>query len=120
VPLGTVLPRFYAAPALGFTFAGSGLAAVHVPVQLWRADDDQILPAPDYADVVRGGLPIQPEFHHVPHAGHFDFLAPCDGTFQQVEVCASARDFDWTTFHRQFNAEVVRFFRKNLTLAAQP
>ena len=35
-----------AAPALGFAFGTNGLAAVLQPVQLWRAEDDQVLPHP--------------------------------------------------------------------------
>ncbi|WP_447406494.1 hypothetical protein, partial [Clostridium perfringens] len=64
-----------AAPAIGFTFDRAGLEKVRIPVQLWRADNDQILPAPFYADAVRAALPIRPDFHAVSGAGHFDFLA---------------------------------------------
>ena len=45
-----------AAPALGFTFAPSGLSKVKVPIQLWRAEQDSILPHPDYAEGVRAFL----------------------------------------------------------------
>ena len=62
-----------AAPALGFAFDRAGLAGVHMPVQLWAAGDDHILPAPFYADAVRSALPRTPEFHVEPGAGHFDF-----------------------------------------------
>lgn len=57
-----------AAPALGFTFRRAGLASVIIPVQLWRVDDDHILPPPFYADAVMQALPRQPEFHTVPKA----------------------------------------------------
>ena len=53
-----------AAPALGYTLSPAGLQHVRIPVQLWRADDDMILPAPFYADVVRAALPVPPEFPH--------------------------------------------------------
>jgi predicted dienelactone hydrolase len=101
-----------AAPALGYTFAG-GLRSVRIPVQLWRADEDCVLPAPDYADAVRRALPRPPEFHSVLKAGHFDFLAPCD-TPMHAEICASAPGFDRAAFHRAFNAELVRFFEQSL------
>jgi predicted dienelactone hydrolase len=65
-----------AAPALGFTFAPDGLKTVAIPVQLWRAEADRILPHPDYAEAVRGALPTPPDYHVVPNADHFDFLAP--------------------------------------------
>lgn len=102
-----------AAPALGFTFA-EGLKALRVPVQLWRADADEILPAPDYADAVRQALPQPPEFHAVPNAGHFDFLAPCVDANRAPQICKSREGFDRVTFHKAFNAEVVRFFSQSL------
>lgn len=104
-----------AAPALGFTFDRAGLSKVRLPVQLWRADDDQILPAPHYADAVRAALPARPEFHAVPGAGHFDILAPCADPSIVPQICASAVGFDRTAFHARFNADVVRFFSAKLS-----
>lgn len=103
-----------AAPALGFTFDRAGLADVTMPVQLWRADDDHILPAPFYADAVKAALPRQPEFHSVPAAGHFDFLAPCADSASMPQLCRSAPSFDRIAFHQRFDEEVVRFFSKTL------
>jgi predicted dienelactone hydrolase len=103
-----------AAPALGFAFDRAGLAGVLMPVQLWRADDDHILPAPFYADSVRRALPVRPEFHSVPAAGHFDFLAPCADPSIMPQLCQSASGFDRTAFHARFNAEVVQFFKAKL------
>jgi len=104
-----------AAPAIGFTFDRAGLAAVRIPVQLWRADADKILPAPFYADAVREALPNKPEFHAVPGAGHFDFLAPCADPASMPQLCQSAPGFDRTAFHERFDWEVVRFFSNTLT-----
>jgi predicted dienelactone hydrolase len=78
-----------AAPALGFVFDRAGLAGLTMPIQLWRAEDDRILPAPDYADAVRAALPEAPEFHVVPGAGHFDFLMPCVTPDALPEICSS-------------------------------
>ena len=105
-----------AAPALGFAFAPDGLRAVRVPVQLWRAADDRVLPAPAYADAVRGALPTPPEYHVVPGAGHFDFLAPCGAAMaaRLPDICASAPGFDRVAFHATFNAAVVAFFERAL------
>lgn len=108
-----------AAPALGFTFDGEGLDAVKVPVQLWRADEDRILPAPFYADAVNTSLPNPPEFRSVPNAGHFDFLAPCIDPTQLREICQSAPGFDRDLFHIEFNEAIVAFFAARLT-AEQP
>ncbi|CEF40044.1 hypothetical protein ASN_630 [Acetobacter senegalensis] len=100
-----------AAPALGYTFGREGLRDVTIAVQLWRADDDHILPAPLYADAVQADLPHTPEFHSVPGAGHFDFLAPCAVS---TPICQSAPDFNRIAFHRDFNANVVTFFTRAL------
>lgn len=105
-----------AAPALGFVFSASGLQAVTVPVQLWSAAKDHILPAPDYADAVRAALPHPPEYHVVAGADHFDFLAPCSDALARVApmICVDSAGFDRDAFHRDFNREVVRFFKQTL------
>ena len=105
-----------AAPALGFTFSRESLARVTLPVQLWRADADTVLPSPWYAEPVRDGLGTPPEYHTVPDAGHFDFLAPCTPRFSQMAppLCSSRPGFDRTAFHREFNAAVVSFYGRSL------
>ena len=104
-----------AAPVLGFVFE-KGLGQVRLPVQLWRADADTILPAPFYADAVRNALPVKPDFRAVPNAGHFDFLAPCSAILRQAApfICQSADGFDRSEFHARFNADVIDFFRRKL------
>ena len=104
-----------AAPALGFTFA-HGLSAVTQPVQLWKAADDRILPAPEYADAVRAALPSPPDFHVVENADHWDFLAPCSEAFARAVpmICHSAPGFDRTAFHDTFDRAVAAFFAANL------
>ncbi len=105
-----------AAPALGFTFSHDGLRNVRVPVQLWHAAEDALVPHPRYAEAVRRALPQAPDYHVVPGAGHFDFLAPCSKAMAALApaVCASAPGFDREAFHVRFNAQVVGFFRKAL------
>jgi predicted dienelactone hydrolase len=105
-----------AAPALGYTFSPDGLKNVTVPMELWRAEDDAILPHPWYAEAVRLALPRAPEYKVVPKAGHFDFLTPCTKTFASIapDICTSAPGFDRIAFHTAFNASVVAFFTKTL------
>lgn len=105
-----------AAPALGYAF--SDLSQVTMPVQLWRAANDEILPDPEYATAVRAALPRPPEYHVVEGAGHFDFLNACNaqGKATTGAICASALDFDRATFHHAFNAAVATFFTANLAL----
>ena len=103
-----------AAPALGFAFAPAGLAKVTVPVQLWRAEWDTVLPQPYYAETVRGLLPKPPEYHLVPRADHFDFLPPCTDELARIAPDICVTNIDRAAFHVRFNAEVVRFFQKAL------
>ena len=105
-----------AAPAMGFSFGQAGLASVSVPIQLWRASDDHILPNPDYAEAVRLNLPSPPDYRVVTNADHFDFLAPCSEILKQSApmICSSAPSFDRTLFHEAFNRDVVTFFRAKL------
>jgi predicted dienelactone hydrolase len=102
-----------AAPALGFAFAPSGLTKVAIPVQLWRAEWDTVLPQPYYAEVVHGLLP-KAEYHVVPAAEHFDFMAPCSETLAKVAPSICIDNIDRAAFHKTFNAAVVRFFEQTL------
>ena len=110
-----------AAPALGFTFSPDGLKNVKVPVQLWRAANDVIVPHPRYAEAVRIALPTEPDYHVVSNAGHFDFLAPCSSGLAAIApaICTSAMGFDRAAFHASFNAAVVNFFGKTLGAASK-
>jgi predicted dienelactone hydrolase len=105
-----------AAPALGFAFSPDGLKDVKVPVQLWRAENDVILPHPRYAEAVRLALPQAPDYRVVLKAGHFDFLAPCSNALASLApaICKSNPDFDRVAFHTTFNAAAVDFFGKTL------
>jgi predicted dienelactone hydrolase len=102
-----------AAPALGFAFAPSGLAKVNIPVQLWRAEWDTVLPQPYYAEVVHGLLP-KAEYHVVLAAEHFDFMGPCSAALAKAAPSICVDNIDRAAFHVRFNADVVRFFRKTL------
>src|SRR6516162_741085 len=105
-----------AAPAIGYSFTPEGLANIKAPMQLWRGDDDAFLPHPRHAQNVYDGLPTKPEYHVVPHAGHFAFLAPCTPALERVapEICRDPEGFDRAAFHREFNAAVVDFFKTKL------
>lgn len=105
-----------AAPALGLSFTDESLTGITLPVQLWQAADDQILPSPWNAEPVRDRLGGSVDYHRVENAGHYDFLTPCAPEMRAAmpELCTSARGFDRAAFKVAFNAEVVRFFRQAL------
>jgi predicted dienelactone hydrolase len=100
-----------AAPALGFTFTQALLAAVAVPIQLWRAEDDVVLPHPWCAEAVRAALPKPLDCRAVPVAGHCGVLAPCTPRYAAMAppLCSNQPGFDRAVFHREFNAAVVGF-----------
>ena len=105
-----------AAPALGYAFGKAGLAGVHIPVQLWRAADDRILPQPFYAQAVADDLPQKPDYHVADGAAHLDFITPCSAALAKVAkpICVSAPGFDRVAFHAAFDRDVVAFFSANL------
>lgn len=105
-----------AAPALGYAFGKDGLRKVRIPIQLWRDEDDHILPNPDYAEAVRIALPQAPEYHVVPNADHYDFLAPCSPMMaaRAPDVCVERPGFDRAAFHEAFDRQVVQFFERTL------
>ncbi|MFM9425879.1 putative dienelactone hydrolase [Variovorax sp. GrIS 2.14] len=108
-----------AAPALGFAFSPDGLTNVKVPVQLWRAENDLILPHPRYAEAVRLALPDARQmldYRVVPNAGHYDFLVQCSSALASIApaICSSAAGFDRAAFHASFNTAVVGFFSRTI------
>jgi len=116
-------PRIKAAvivdPALGFLFQLDNLKEVKVPIQLWSSDPK--LGADHVSGCCAAGinqrLPSKPDYHLVPNAGHFSFLAPCSSQDVQAfpRICTDAAGFDRAAFHEDFHAEVVRFFRQYLS-----
>ena len=90
-----------------------------IPVQLWTSElgGDGVLP--HTADIVDKSLPSKHEYRVVPNAGHFAFLAPCPPALAKEvpQICVDANGFDRVAFHRQFNADVLVFFRTHLTNA---
>jgi predicted dienelactone hydrolase len=74
------------------------------------------LPHPRHAQNVYDGLVTKPEYHVVPNAGHFVFLAPCTPALANAapEGCRDPAGFDRAAFHSEFNNAVVAFFKANL------
>jgi len=106
-----------AAPAASVTFRGGGLRGVRVPVQLWRATDDNQAPDAWNSGVVRAGLPVAPDEHVVPRGGHFVFTPTCSDTLARV---ASFMCADRASFQKRFKATVVAFFNAHLAARTRP
>jgi predicted dienelactone hydrolase len=111
-----------AAPCCGWMFQPKGLLTVHIPIELWDAQQDPIVE--DSPAIIRDLLPTPPKEHVLANAGHFAFLAPCDPGMKayfaqaaergQLDICADPVGFDRIAFHEQFNAGIVAFFSKAL------
>lgn len=111
-----------AAPGFGFAFSDESLRGVHIPVQLWQAAGDQVLPEPFHVEPVRDRLPGGADYHLVAGAGHLDFLAPCDPGMSAAapDLCRSSPGFDRAGFKAEFNRAVVDFFSRALADPGRP
>ncbi|PCE25452.1 dienelactone hydrolase [Paraburkholderia acidicola] len=100
-------------------FTQDSFSNVKIPVQLWRSELGGGGVTPESVTAIIGELPAHPDVHFVPGSQHFSFMAPCSAEFMQLarEVCIDGPKFDRVAFHREFNAEVLAFFRKHLTHA---
>jgi predicted dienelactone hydrolase len=100
-----------AAPGYGFAFEPDGLRQVTAAVQLWNGAEDRNVPYETNTAVVRRLLPTPPEYHAVPGAAHFSFVAPCPSWLFPL-ICEDPKGFDRAAFHRDFNGSVVAFFQQ--------
>ena len=104
-----------AAPTLAFTLGPERLAGIAAPIQLWRAENDEITPHPRAAEAIFQALPAKPDYVVVPEAGHFAFVACTEELAKRAPaICRDAPEFDRAAFHQRFNAAVVAFFKAKL------
>jgi predicted dienelactone hydrolase len=118
-------PRLKAAvivDPLAIFFGPDSLKGVTVPVQLWESARGGDGVTPEMVAAVEQTLPAKPDYHVVPEAGHFAFLAPCPAAMAKAvpEICTDAPGFDRVAFHKELNAEALAFFRKHLVDAEKP
>ena len=115
-------PRIKAAviadPGFLFLFGLNGLKSVNAPVQFWASAHGGAGTSLESNTAVRDRLPSAPDYRVVPNAGHWAFMAPCsaDQAKEFPRGCFDAPDFDRAVFHEEFNAEVLAFLRKHLSV----
>ena len=112
-------PRIKAAviaDPLSVFFTKTSFAGVRVPIQLWRSERGGDGVTADSVARVAEELPRRPDFRTVPKAQHFSFLPPCpdDMARSARELCVDPPEFDREAFHKEFNLQVLEFFRKAL------
>jgi predicted dienelactone hydrolase len=88
-------------------------AAVKVLVQLWVSERGDYPVTPESVAAVDRNLPAKHEYHVVPNAWHADF-GLCQAFLKDDPGCKDAPGFDRVAFHKQFNADVLAFFRTYL------
>lgn len=95
---------------------------VRIPLQLWGSELGGGQDAePENVAKLAHLLPNKPDFRVVPNAVHLSFVAPClEAKSPSNVACNDAPGFDRVAFHREFNAEVLAFFRKYLVDAEHP
>lgn len=110
------IKAFVLADPLSFFATEDSLKLIKAPIQLWGSQygGDGVLP--ESVVSLSQDLPGKPEFHPVPDAGHFAFLAPCSSELaaSQPEICTDAKGFNRSAFHQSFDAQVLAFFQAQL------
>jgi predicted dienelactone hydrolase len=101
---------------LSIFFTKTSFDGVRVPMQLWRSERGGDGVVPDSVAKVAEELPTRPDFRTVPNAQHFSFLPRCpdDMARRARELCTDPPGFDRESFHKEFNVQVLEFFRKAL------
>lgn len=110
------IKAFVIADPLIFFPDKSSLQKVSAPIQLWSSDRGGMGVRPEDIASVEANLPISPEFHRPVNSVHFSFLFPCLGEEAKLMSfqCTDAPGFDRMHFHKEFNAQMLEFFRKHL------
>jgi predicted dienelactone hydrolase len=110
------IKAFVLADPLNLFPTAQTLKNVKAPIQLWASQfgGDGVLPR--NAPALASALPERPDFHVVPNAAHFAFLAPCPDSMRAdvPELCVDANGFDRVAFHKQMDEMALAFFEANL------
>ena len=104
------------ADPLSVFFTKTSFDEVRVPIQLWRSEHGGDGVTPGSVATVADALPAKADFRTVPNAHHFSFLPPCPDDLARSarDICTDPSNFDREAFHKEFNAQVLEFFRHAL------
>lgn len=104
------------ADPLSVFFTKTSFDEVRVPIQLWRSEHGGDGVTPGSVAAVEDELPVKADFRTVPNAQHFSFLPPCPDELAASahDICSDPSNFDREAFHKEFNAQVLEFFRHAL------
>ena len=110
------IKAFVIADPLDFFPDKSSLQNVTTPIQLWSSDRGGMGIRPEDVASLEKNLPTAPEFHRPVNSVHFSFLFPCSAEETRLMSfqCTDAPGFDRAQFHKEFNLQMLEFFRKNM------
>jgi predicted dienelactone hydrolase len=102
---------------LGLMFGRQDLADVQVPVLLYAGAEDHLLLPAENAEALARRLPGPADYHVVPGAGHFVFMAPCSTEMHEAapQLCEDGEGVDRLAVHDSLNSDAVRFFGQTLS-----
>lgn len=108
---------FVIADPISFFPDKASLKNVTAPIQLWGSEHGGMGVRPEDVASVARNLPASPEFHRPANSGHLSFIFPCSNEIAKAApfICTDPPGFDRADFHRKLNAQVLEFFRKNLS-----
>lgn len=110
------IKAFVIADPISFFPDESSLQKVTAPIQLWSSERGGMGVRPEDVASLERNLPNIPEFHRPANSVHFSFLFPCSDEEAKVMSfqCTDAPGFNRTAFHKILNAQILKFFRRNL------
>jgi len=102
---------FVMSPVAAF-FDHESLSRITVPIELYAANGDSVLPIQDNARWVRDNVPTLVKYTEVPDADHFVFLSPCTPQMESImpSLCLDHPGIDRRAIHESVNSDMLRFF----------
>lgn len=115
-PDARIRAAFVMNPVLAF-FDQDGLSRISVPVHVYSAANDSVLPAQGNTFRVDQALRTLTKHVEVPGAEHFVFLSPCTPPMKSAApaLCADPPGIDRQAVHDTLNRDAAAFFRTHLT-----
>lgn len=105
---------------LSVIFAPDTLKGVAIPVSIFTGTMDEELDMEQNATALAQAIGPAAEFHSIPNAGHYAFLAPCSSASARAipALCVDPPGLDRVDLHQSLNADIAAFFSR--TLASLP
>jgi predicted dienelactone hydrolase len=111
------IKAFVIADPVSFFRDKTSLQKVVAPIQLWGSERGGMGVRSEDVMSLKENLPSTTEFHRPTNSAHLDFLFPCsdeEAKAMSFQCIDDPPGFDRAGFHREFNAQMLEFFRKHL------